>query len=228
MQPGSPAIRIAGRYTVEDWKRLQLDDPGSADWRAAGDIFETRIRKRYLEPIESLIAQDRAIFEALGDVQEPEKSEQMATFGFAILALDCVLIEAIQGACEGLTAHRGESKDLVARFLQSHFTDVLRDRHECVDFYEKVRCELLHRASIGGDLRVTANNSIRPEGWEEVPPLFDVNGIRYLNRNAFHGRVQEAFAGLICALRGDSHGFSGRTTTELRLNVRTVMDALCA
>jgi hypothetical protein len=49
-------MQIAPRTDAADWKKLNLNNP--ADWETAISIFERRIRGRFTEAIEFLIADD--------------------------------------------------------------------------------------------------------------------------------------------------------------------------
>jgi hypothetical protein len=69
----SRAMRISPRYTVDDWRTLQFHN--EEDWNTGIEIFEDRIRGRFLNIINA--------------IQDNESA------GFAVLALDCLLIEAL-------------------------------------------------------------------------------------------------------------------------------------
>lgn len=78
-------LEIAPGYTVCCWKNLSLDpdQPNSQDWKKALEIFDARIRCRFLDPADALIAY--------------EANYSRKKFGFAILAIDCLVIETLQG-----------------------------------------------------------------------------------------------------------------------------------
>ena len=81
MKPKLPDdLEIAPGYTVGCWKRLKLDPdvPNSDDWEKAVKIFDARIRKRFFHPVDVLIE---------------HQSHSKKTFGFAILAIDFLVIE---------------------------------------------------------------------------------------------------------------------------------------
>jgi hypothetical protein len=44
---------IAPGISKDEWLRLNLDDPYSPDWNRAIEIFNERIRSRYIEPADS-------------------------------------------------------------------------------------------------------------------------------------------------------------------------------
>jgi hypothetical protein len=49
-------MQIAPGVDASEWKALKLDDGASADWAKAVAILDGRIRARYIEPIDWLIA----------------------------------------------------------------------------------------------------------------------------------------------------------------------------
>jgi hypothetical protein len=78
-------LEIAPGYTVKCWKNLTLDSrqPDSTDWKKALQILDARISQRFLDPVDELIKAD--------------ESRSRKTFGFAILAIDFLVIETLQG-----------------------------------------------------------------------------------------------------------------------------------
>ncbi len=70
---------ISPRYRVSDWKTLNLTT--QSDWRRAVRILEDRLNARFFDAVEAIDQQDFA--------------------GFAVLALDCLLIETLQQFKEG-------------------------------------------------------------------------------------------------------------------------------
>jgi hypothetical protein len=141
-------VRIAGQRTVGDWARLRqslIVDGNHTRWKTAFEgFFRERLQSRYFAPIEALKA-----------------SKRMRGEGFAIVAIQCSLIEFLGATLEG-KAYRfrrkgdpelGEfeydrSKDMFVRFLQTAtpFKAVFRSGDLAEDFYTGVRCGLLHEA----------------------------------------------------------------------------------
>ena len=68
------AMRISRNYTVDDWKALKFKD--ETDWESAAVMFLDRLKTRYLEHIDTIL--------------------HAKTSGFAVLSLDCALIETMQ------------------------------------------------------------------------------------------------------------------------------------
>jgi hypothetical protein len=171
--PGEYEMQIAPGTSASDWKALNLDDAASPDWAAAIAIFERRIRERYIEPIDHLIAVDLP------------KSPTERRFGFAILGLDCLLVETLSAFIEGLEDTDGISKKVFrkfvrtrARFMNAFATDGIADQ-----FYREFRCGILHQAEVGGASKV----------WS-VGPLLQVNGTAFtVNRDEFHACLKGEF-----------------------------------
>jgi hypothetical protein len=143
-------LEIAPGYTVECWKCLSLDPdaPNSVDWHKAIEIFDSRIRRRFLDPVDELIKIDG--------------SRSRQAFGFAILAIDFLVIETLQGFREGKINHKGRdvSKNLIKGFLLQWdaFTSCLQRDDDSAKRAEQVytgyRCALHHTGSTEGDLRI--------------------------------------------------------------------------
>src|SRR4051812_39300112 len=99
-------VQICRGFNDEQWRtiRVRLDKGDEAAWHCAVEIFERRIKERYLFCIEVLIAAD-----SKGDVAVPDQApadcsslpddqgRPVVVPGFAILALCCLLAETLQG-----------------------------------------------------------------------------------------------------------------------------------
>jgi hypothetical protein len=192
-------LEIAPGITVAVWKRLDLTNPMGADWEVAIRIFEHRIRSRFIEPANLLI--------------QHEQYKERGTFGFAILALDCMVIETLQGFREGMIDHSGKSGALITACLrQGCFAEWFTSKAEANSFYHGYRCALHHAGQTDGDLR------IRRSGPAVVRD--SSSGAIAVNRTAFHDLVKTDLADYAKELRSGSN-------PELRENFRKKMNALC-
>src|SRR5882762_428823 len=98
-------FEIAPGFWASEWNALELDPVTLSDsWSRAADALRQRIEQRFLNPADKLI--------------ESEDRHPRKTFGFAILALDCLVIETIQGFRDGIEDHKGRSEALFTGFLQ--------------------------------------------------------------------------------------------------------------
>jgi hypothetical protein len=167
---------VSRSKTCGDWKivRSLLTQPGAVgSWMETfDDYFYSRIETRYLEPIKSL--------------QQLKRNEGE---GFSIVAIHCTLIEFLESTLQG-TRYRyvrndkdlkpneyNKSAPVFINFLatRSPFNKCF-DQTLAKDFYEKVRCSLLHEARTR-EWKILANSSIG----SMIDPI---NKIIY--RNDFH------------------------------------------
>jgi len=137
-------IEIAGRNKIGDWISLRDKINNNLDnealWKKAFTLFSDRMNHRYIYPAQTI-----------------EYNSSIIGEGFAISAILCSLIEALETFYQGLSYKRKpprseyeyfESKKIFIRFLISkppfnkYFDDDLAK-----DFYENFRCPLLHEAA---------------------------------------------------------------------------------
>lgn len=185
----SDDVRIAGDRTVGEWFALRprlLDGKDLDAWQQAFDgFFRERLESRYFKPIE-----------ALGKLHK--KGE-----GFSIVAIQCSLIEFFGSTLEGKTYRfnpgkklkLGEfeydgSKEMFTRFLATAtpFASIF-DEALAKDFYEGVRCGLLHEA------RTKKGWTIRTR--ESPGPFLDVR-----TKTLWRGDFQRAFYEFVDWYRG--------------------------
>lgn len=165
-------MQIAPGIDAVRWQALQLDDPESTDWIEAVSILRARINERFIDPIDQLIATEAA------------KPISERRFGFAVLAIDCLLVETLEAFIEGLEDTRSRSGEMFKNYLTrrqgfaSFFDEALAKK-----FFKHFRCGILHQAEIAGDGKV----------WT-VGPLINVNGDAVtVNRNLFHETLKNEF-----------------------------------
>jgi hypothetical protein len=186
-------MRISRTFTVEDWKALDLNVEES--WDSAVDMFKDRLETRYLEHIRRLLP--------------------MKTSGFAVLALDCALIETIENFKRGTkTTPGGKGREYFVSFLTSskfaeHFT---ADR--AAIFYTQIRCGLLHQSEAGELSRIKRGGNL--------PLVSDTTDKKslILNKVLFHDLLEEEIRLYYANLRSGA-------TPKLRLNFRKKMDGIC-
>ena len=117
--------------------------------------------------------------------------------GFAVLALDCLLIETLQQFKEGADeTPRRKGEQYFVNFLttapfSSYFT-----KTSAAKFYGHFRCGILHQAEI------KASSKVRRVG-PLVAPTPDGKGL-IINRKLFHATLRKAFAAYLRALRNRS------------------------
>lgn len=189
---------ISPKYTVYDWQQLHLDRDEN-DWQKAVEILNDRIRGRYFSPIELLISAD------------DEKSISERSFGFAILALDCLLVETFQSFIDGAESSEGKSKQVFVQFLttrsrfKAHFDKALAEK-----FYSEYRSGILHQGEIQGDGLVWSIGSL----------VMQLSNRIVINRTAFHNALKDEFNDYLAQLRSPQE-------IELRANFRKKMNGIC-
>ena len=189
----SVSTRISPKYSVEHWRALTLKT--ESDWEKAIEIFEDRIRGRFLDIIRGF--------------------EQRPFAGFAVLALDCLLIETLQQFREGKSStpkRMGETyfvRFLTQTCFKSHF-----DASKAAMFYRQFRNGILHQAEVKGPSLVR----------RDTPNIVDLakNGKGLiLNRRLFHEKLVQAFEEYIDAVRTDRNG-------SLRSRFQKKMNLICS
>ncbi|MGO9210427.1 MAG: hypothetical protein ACLP2H_09960 [Terriglobales bacterium] len=206
--PNHESDFIAGTKTCADWKvaRAQLvDSDDTATWESVfKEFFLKRLELRYLGPIKVL--QDNGTFQGEG---------------FSIAAIQCSLIEFLESAVQG-TSYRyhlraGEtlgsfeyssSKAIFESFLTTRipFRDEFTDS-VARDFYEGVRCGLLHEAQTKKGWRIRAIGS----------RIIDADGKILFRDNFQNGLLQFV----------EDYGIQLRTNKEYQAAFIRKFDSLC-
>jgi cation transport regulator ChaC len=160
------------RYTT---LRPQLTDtePNTGAWREVIDAMRRRIQERFLIPIQELARFD-------------EHDKLPYRPGFAILALDCLLIDTIQSFREGRVstgdvspAHSFKTFLSAPRF--SDFT-----KNERGEFFQYVRNAILHNGETRKDWKIRIDT-------QRMLERDDATKTRTINRQHFHAAVEEEF-----------------------------------
>lgn len=200
--PVNPDTYISPQYTVAHWSELRpsLDDASNdAGWSQAISMLKDRIENRFFEPIKRL--QDAADGADLG-------------FGFAILTLDCLLIDTIQSFREGRT--RGDEARTAKAFIDflrksDRLNQEFFNREVAYDFFDAIRCGLMHDGETRKGWRVWKTNPDRIV--EKVEDGY------ILYRDNFHEAIRNEFDNLIRSL-SEGNAF-------LRDNFLKRMDGIC-
>ncbi|WP_457578813.1 hypothetical protein [Ensifer adhaerens] len=198
------AFWISPRYHNQDWLSLTLDpnNPDEIQWAQAADILEDRITARFLKPAQELI--------------NLEAGKSSGTYGFAVLALDFLVAETIQGFREGRIDHTGKSSKLFKRFMVnwSEFqasVPIANERsRKALLLYENGRCAL-HHSGTTDKIKVNRSGNLL---------VFHADGRIEINRTDFHAGLTNEFARHIAALKHPA-------SVVLRTNLKTKMDAIC-
>jgi|GEM_PF-2994560 hypothetical protein len=81
---------------IDAKKYLELDSGDESAWQNAISFLEKRLQERYIDPVGVLIRFEEHLL-------AKEKN-----LGFAVLAIDCMLLETLQSFYEGLTDTKNE------------------------------------------------------------------------------------------------------------------------
>jgi hypothetical protein len=165
---------ISPRYTDRQWDTAFA---GGGDWDRAIDIVEDRIRGRWLD------AADRLVNERYS--------------GFALLAIDCIVLESLWGFMNGKAVPRRREQQVYRDILTGPrfaWTEALSE-----DFRQFVRNGVIHDAETRKGWLVS--KAIPPS----VVPRLERDGGYRLNRTKFHAALKATFADWISKLRaGDA------------------------
>lgn len=194
-------MEIAPKFTVKDWKALDLNDPQSDDWDKAVKAFQLRIDSRFIEPADILLETEKWV-------------------GFAVLALDFIVIETIQhfrydSVSQGNNNSESQSRQFFVDFIREEpsFASSKVSESLAHTLYSRYRNSIFHQGETKGDFRV------RPDG-----PLINRRGkFPYditINRTLFHEAVKKAFERYCRDLMDNSK-------EGLRKNFRKKMDFIC-
>jgi hypothetical protein len=185
--------RYGGDWTVGQYKAIDFNT--EEGWQKAIDIFEDRIRSRYLNIVDSI--------------------ENLPDSGFAVMGLDCLLVETLQQTREGVsdTPDRQGANYFVAFLTQTHFQDDF-DEPKARKFRDCFRNGILHRAEIKGSSRIRTDRDLPMVQWSP-----DNNGL-IINRRKFHRKLVCVFEDFIDLLRNPIN------QTE-RQHLRDKLDAIC-
>jgi hypothetical protein len=129
LDPDPSSTRLAGKITVGQYTDMvKRQDRGEI-----AELIRLRFKERYLEPI----------------LDNPKRH------GFAMLAVCCLMVEALESFRNGWkdTAERGKSEGAFCTFFHIHdeFKELQPVAHE---FYRAVRCGIFHQAETTKGWRV--------------------------------------------------------------------------
>jgi hypothetical protein len=234
-------VQICRGFNVTQWKKLnsrlikpdgRVSDDETA-WHCAIEVFERRMRERFLSPIDALEAADSRLDltvsdDCPGDCSALPEEKNTVVPGFAIVALCCLLAETLQ-AFRSKTDPPARPKEQCSypdgpciRTPQTTTTDAFKallrrpafrgafeDDNIAASFVHGVRNGILHEA----ETRKWVIWRSEPEN-QLVAPESDGYA---LNRSVFYKALKDEFAQYVTELR-DSR------SVELRVRFRKKMN----
>ncbi len=186
-------MRISRNFKIRDWKALHFTE--ESDWERAVALFHDRIETRYLEHIESII--------------------DHPTSGFAVLTLECALIETLQQFRTGKgKTPRKEVGEYFVSFLTETSFGAHFDKPKAELFYTSIRCGLHHQSEAEGNSRIK-----RGGGRPLVAYTADGKGI-VINVNEFHELFKQVLTEYEDSIRDPAK-------TDVRETFRKKMNYIC-
>lgn len=164
-------MEIAKGIQSDDYLNLDLTDKTSSNWDTAFEYMRLRLTERFIEPTDKLIEFER-------DLPASDKK-----YGFAVLAIDCLLSETIQAFYEGVTDSSGHSKRLFKTFLRDrdNFKNYFIDDQQATDFYINFRCGILHQAQTSVDTKI----------WAVGDLIMRTGRFVIVNRELYHEKIKD-------------------------------------
>ena len=140
---------LASGVTVRDYENARDQSPSDRVFIA--ELIRKRFTERYIEP-----------------------ARAKPTHGFTMMAVACLMIEAFESFRQGWDTSKGKSEKAFELFFthSEQFKDI---QGYSKDFYDHIRCGILHQAETRGGWRIRRDQS----------PLFDneaytINATRFL------------------------------------------------
>lgn len=224
-------MRIAGKLTIKQWKELEqtLNNREDVCWEYAFRFFEERIETRYLEPIEAILN--------IGN----NKGE-----GFAVVNLQCSLIETIESFINGWVykcKYDDKKKKKKKKYNWYHRENKMKSPYsKCYlrnidifqsffdtrepfksykikgdDFYNDVRCGLLHETQTKNGWKIKANNKDN---------TVSITNDKTIYRESFHRDIKKVIKNYKSAIV-EGEKFDGIEGNKLRQNFRDKFNHIC-
>ena len=168
-------IKIAGKKTIKEWndlvgkvgedEELKIDYGNNEKWAEVFEFFEERIKTRYLNPIDAILN------------MKSNNGE-----GFAVVNLQCSLIETIESFINGWVSEFDQKKrktiwkkeGIIAKYPNSNNGKNIRNIDIFISFFENrkpfnlykikgdlffwnVRCSLLHETQTKNGWKILAD-----------------------------------------------------------------------
>ena len=169
---------LASDFTVAQYvelrPKLTASVPDVDAWRELISAVRRRIDERFLAPIRQLARFD-------------DQDDLPFRPGFAILALDCLLIDTIQSFREGRvsTGEVSPARSFKNFLRSSRFSEFIGK--DLSDFFDHVRNAILHNGETRADWKIRIDT-------DRMLERNSTTGTRTINRHYFHAAVEEEWA----------------------------------
>jgi hypothetical protein len=177
-------LKLSPRYTEKHWNDAFN---GRKEWDTAINIVEDRINGRWLDAADRLL-------------DEPHS-------GFAILAIDCIVLESLWGFMNGKGVPRRGEKQVYREILAGPSFRLTAAQSD--SFRELVRNGIMHDAETRN--RWLVEKTIP----RDVLVRKNKNGDYVLNRTKFHSALKAAFNDWVRKIRSGDPGLCHKMRTRM-------------
>ncbi len=218
-------MKIAGNLTISNWNELSknLNCGNDDNWGLAFYFFEERIKTRYINPIKSILE----IGDNLGE-------------GFAVVNLQCSLIETIESFINGCNSEYNSRKrktqwkkgvTIIFNSNKEIFISFFNNRTPFKElnidgglFYQDVRCGLLHETQTKNNWKIKCDTAESGLAYQEINNRNIVEKI--IHRENFQIYLEKLIARYRISIitRAD---FDGIPACELRENFIAKFSHIC-
>lgn len=202
--PGSDDDHFRIRHWLEIRGRLRSEE-FDLGWARAVSAFERRFARRFIDPADDLLKKDK----------EDEVPEGR---GFAVIALDCLLLESLYGYKTGSHTGPGATSEAFERtLLEDPFEPWFRPHHRAARFGRAVRNSILHDGE-------TRDGWIVWKAWTPDEGMIEAlpDGSTRIRRDVFHAAVKLYVGRYFTDLQQ-----AGEVGIELRENFKCRVNELC-
>ena len=187
---------------------MTITDSEKSEWGEVFELLHTRIKTRFLDPIDWILE------------KRYDRGE-----GFSVVALQCILIEFLEAFYQGkiyTTSKKprkfeyNSSKQLFSDFLMTHepFSKYFTSKAHANGFFDNIRCGLLHEAATKETSKI--NNAPSHNMLVLFEPD-DPNNMRIYREN-FYEAIKEFI---------ESYRIELLSNMELQINFIRKMDDIC-
>jgi hypothetical protein len=174
---------LSSDVTVKQYLELEKEQ----DQDAIADFVFIRFSERYIEPMRI----------------DPNKKN-----GFTIMAVSCLMIEALESFKQGLPNTKRKSQLTFCNFLDQN-SDFHFLKGFSQEFYSHVRCGILHQAETTGGWHIRRDGSVFRKNTKTI------------NAKLFHDRVEKVLKAYCSALREAS--WDDRIWVNFRKKMKAVI-----
>ena len=182
-QTSTEDTELAKKITIAMYREYERNQ----DRAAIAKMIKQRFTERYITPLRG----------------DPNRKN-----GFSLMAISCLMIEALQSFYEGWEDSRGKSQQAFEEFFKAN-PEFAIFMPQALSFYRGVRCGILHQAE------TTQGWRIRRKG-----PLFEPT-TRIINATLFHNTLEGSLARYCDRLETEDW------ESELWQRCRTKLNAIC-